>query len=112
MLTGHSVFLAPELRGKGWFKDFIDLADHAVPWDAILVECVHNPRLRSYLRSSGFIEVGQDNFYRPTKSWRVKHSWDEKSRELAAAEAGASKPSSFLEFEEVVDVEHCAVLRA
>ncbi|NHF65288.1 hypothetical protein [Xanthomonas hortorum] len=105
-----SVSLAPKLRGNGWFKGFLDLADHVVPWDAILVECVHNRRLGSYLLSADFIEIGQDNFYRPTKSWRAKHSWDEASRKLAATEALASKPVSFLEFEEVVDVDHWAVL--
>ncbi|WP_193314025.1 hypothetical protein [Xanthomonas sp. LMG 12462] len=106
-----SVFLAPKLRGNGWFKCFLDLADQLVPWDAIYVQSVQNPKLGSYLLSTGFIDLGQDNFYRPTRNWRAKYAWDDTSRELAAAEALASRPVTLPELAGLADIKEWPSLR-
>ncbi len=92
-----SVSLTPRLRGKRWFSCFLELVDHLVPWDAIYVEAVRNPRLGPYLLSVGFIEYGDNNYYRPTRAWRDRHGWDERARADAAALALASRPTLLLE---------------
>lgn len=92
-----SVSLTPKLRGKRWFTCFLELVDHLVPWDAIYVEAVRNPRLGPHLFSAGFIEYGDNNYYRPTRAWRERHGWSDRDRAEAAAVALASKPTSLLD---------------
>ncbi len=99
-----SVSLTPKLRGKGWFGCFLELVDHLVPWDAIYVEAVRNPRLGPYLLSVGFIEYGDCSYYRPTRAWRERHGWSEQARADAEALALASKPISLLESLDLLDL--------
>ncbi|MBU8977752.1 hypothetical protein JI752_016510 [Lysobacter sp. MMG2] len=68
-----NVFLTPALRGRGWFQCLLGLVDATNPWDATLVEAVHNPRLAQFLRSSGFHRFGTYNYYQPSRRWRERH---------------------------------------
>src|SRR5690606_5181557 len=41
------VQLREELRGKGWFRQFLALAERLNPWEALYVENVRNPQLQA-----------------------------------------------------------------
>ncbi len=75
VLTLSNVQVNRRLQGKGWFTGFLDLCDTLIPWPALHIEGVQNPRLPSFLRRQGFIELQHKNFYRPSKLWRATHSW-------------------------------------
>lgn len=65
-----SVALTPKLRGRGWFRCFLELVDALNPWDVTYVECVHNLRLADYLARSGYELDTGCSYYRPSLRWR------------------------------------------
>lgn len=75
VLTLSNIQLNPRLKGRGWLTEFIELCDTLIPWPALFVERVQNPRLPAFLRRKGFIELQHANFYRPSKAWRACHDW-------------------------------------
>ncbi|APO88855.1 hypothetical protein QYG06_20825 [Xanthomonas euvesicatoria] len=75
VLTLSNIQLNPRLRGRGWLTEFLGLCDTLIPWPALFVERVQNPRLPAFLRREGFIELQHANFYRPSQAWRARHGW-------------------------------------
>lgn len=75
VLTLSNIQLNPRLKGRGWLTEFVELCDTLIPWPALFVERVQNPRLPTFLRRKGFIELQHANFYRPSKAWRARHGW-------------------------------------
>lgn len=68
-----SICIAPRLRGRGWFQCLLVMLDATNPWDATLVEGVHNPRLATFLHDAGFHRAGTCNYYQPSRRWRERH---------------------------------------
>ena len=75
VLSLSNIQLNPRLKGRGWLTEFVELCDILIPWPALFVERVQNPRLPAFLRRKGFIELQHANFYRPSKVWRARHGW-------------------------------------
>jgi len=75
VLTLSNIQLNPRLKGRGWLTEFVELCDTLIPWPALFVERVQNPRLPTFLKRKGFIELQHANFYRPSKAWRTRHGW-------------------------------------
>lgn len=75
VLTLSNIQLNPRLQGRGWLTEFVELCDTLIPWPALLVEGVQNPRLPAFLRRKGFIQLQHADFYRPSKAWRAFHGW-------------------------------------
>jgi len=97
VLTLSNVQVNQRLKGKGWFTGFLDLCDELNPWSATYVESVENTRLPPFLRRQGFIELQYQNFYRPSKSWRSRHSWTTQIAADAQACADRSHVRSLLD---------------
>lgn len=89
VLTLGNISVNRKLRGKGWFTGFLDLCDALIPWSALYVERVQNPRLPGFLKRQGFVELQYDNFYRPSLGWRTKHGWS--PEDISAAQSAAEQ---------------------
>jgi len=83
VLTLSNITVNRRLQGKGWFTGFLELCDTLIPWPALYIERVQNPRLPSFLKRQGFIELQHENFYRPSKAWRATHRWSHEDARLA-----------------------------
>ncbi len=89
VLTLSNISLNRRLKVRGWFTEFLALCDALVPWPALYVEGVQNPRLPVFLRLQGFVELQHDNFYRPSLRWRTQHGWS--PEDFRAAQSAAER---------------------
>lgn len=60
-LTLSNIQLNPRLKDRGWLTEFVELCDTLIPWPALFVERVQNPKLPTFLRRKGFIELQHAN---------------------------------------------------
>ncbi|MEA9479272.1 hypothetical protein VC290_02425 [Xanthomonas campestris] len=97
VLNIAQVVANPRYEGRGWFTGFLELCDELNPWDATYVGSVVNPRLPAFLRRQGFIEQQGAHFYRPSKAWRVRHSWSVECASSAQADADAARVEGLLD---------------
>lgn len=88
MQTLSSIQLNARLRGRGWFTNFPELCDALIPWPALFVERVQNPKLSAFLKRKGLIEPQHAKFYRPSKAWRTRHGWSHDEVTTAQHQAG------------------------
>jgi hypothetical protein len=61
-----NIHVAHQLRGRGWFRTFIQLLKKVSPTDGIYIESashVANPWMRKTLRSWGFDEVFPEDYW-------------------------------------------------
>ncbi len=97
VLNIAQVVANPRYEGRGWFTGFLELCDELNPWDATYVGSVVNPHLPAFLRRQGFIEQQGAQFYRPSKVWRVRHSWSVECASSAQADADAARVEGLLD---------------
>ncbi len=54
-VTLSNIQFNPRLKDRGWLTEFVELCDTLIPWPALFVERVQNPKLPTFLRRKGFI---------------------------------------------------------
>jgi hypothetical protein len=53
-----SITIPESARGRGWFRQFRQIAEALNPWDATYYEAVLNPRLEAYFNEAYFNKEG------------------------------------------------------